>query len=150
MAKMEFSFPDDFLQGLLDSDFEKIATEALTKTVPELKESVRNECASVIEDKTRTELIDSISVWKGGPVKTKTDAYMLGVSFKGKAKNKSKWKSESSGRSRNTTNNDIAWWLEHGNRHQAAKPFIDRASRKVEKKIMAEMQNIYERMAGIK
>lgn len=148
MAKMEFNMPEDFMSGLLDSDFEEIAKEALEETAPELQQSVKTECASVIEDKTRNELVNSIQVWKGGAKRTKTDAFIIGVSFYGQASNKSKWKSSSNGRSRKTTNNDIAWWLEHGNRHQAAKPFIDRATGKVESKILRKMQEIYERMTG--
>lgn len=150
MAKMEFTFPEDFMSELLDSDFKEIASEALEAVAPDLQNSVKSECASVIDDKTRTELVNSIKVWKGGAKKTKTDAYIIGVSFYGQASNKSKWKSSSNGRSRKTTNNDIAWWLEHGNRHQAAKPFIDKATGKVENQIMRKMQEIYERMTGAK
>lgn len=151
--KFEIEFPDDFLSDLLASDFEEIARESLKESAPVLQSSVQSACQSVISDKTRTDLVNSFKVWTGGVVKTKTDAYMLGVSAYGKPSEKSTWTSKSASgkaRKRNTTNNDIAWWLEHGNAHQPAKPFMGRATATVQTKVLEICQKIYNEKVGAK
>lgn len=153
MPKLEIDFPDDFLGDLLDSEFQDIAERALKESAPLLKSEVQNACQSVIKDKSRNDLVSSIAEWKSGVKKAKTGAYMLGVSFTGKPSEKSTWTSTRSNgktRKRNTTNNDIAWWLEHGNAHQPAKPFIDRASRNASERVVQECQKIFNEMVGIK
>lgn len=152
MAKMNFKLPEDLFEQLLDSDFTEIAEESLKKASPTLEESVKREVSSVIKDKERKGLINSVSAWKKGVIKAKSGAYMLGVSFTGKPETKSNWTSHTHGKAHNriTTNNDIAWWLEHGNAHQAAKPFIDRAARNVEGKIDKILQEVFDKKVGAK
>ena len=152
MSGMEFDLPEDLFGQLLDSDFEEISKEALTKSIPLVMDSVKRECAAVIGDKSRTDLVNSLKVWRKGMVKTRTDACMLGVSFTGKPSNKSKWASSSNGKSRTrtTTNNDIAWWLEHGNRHQPARPFMDKATANVEDKVNEAIQKAFNKKVGAK
>lgn len=151
--KFEVEFPDDFLSDLLASDFEEIARESLEEAAPLLQNSVQSACQSVIADKTRTDLVNSFKVWKVGVKKTKTDGYMIGVSAYGKPSEKSTWTSKTSSgktRTRNTSNNDIAWWLEHGNAHQPAKPFMDRAAHNSQTKILEICQKIYNKKVGAK
>lgn len=153
MANVEFDFPTDFMSELLNSDFEEICDEALKESAPILCDSLKSGCQSVIADKTRTELVNSFKVWKGGVRKTKTDAFTLGVSVYGKPSAKSTFTSTTSRgktRIRNTTNNDIAWWLDHGRDGQPAKPFIDRATRNVEKKIYELCQKKFNEKVGSK
>lgn len=145
MAKFQCDIPADFLSDLLDSDFEEIAKEALTECTPMLEKSVKDSARSVIKDKSRTELVESFKPWRGG-IKSVDDGYIMGVAVYGKPSKGGKRK-HGSGK-RNTSNNDIAWWLEHGNSHQAAKPYLDRAAKAVEAQVLNKTQEIYNKKVG--
>lgn len=111
MAKLVFDYPEDFMSNLLESDFNKIAYQALKESMPTLEKSVKRECALVISDKTRHELVDSIHPWLNF-IQFKNGARAWGVYFDGKPSRKSKWTRSNELKARATTNNDIAWWLE--------------------------------------
>ena len=145
MAKFQCNIPTDFLSDLLDSEFEDIAREALEACTPDLEAAVKDSARAVIKDKSRTELIEAIKPWKSG-IKSVEDGYLMGVAVYGKPAKGGKRKHGTG--SRNVTNNDIAWWLEHGNSHQAAKPFLERAARSVEAKVLAKTQEIYNKKVG--
>ena len=145
MAKFTCDIPADFLSDLLDSDFKEIANDALDECVPLLEKSVKESARSVIKDPSRTELVDSFKPWKGG-VKQVEDGYMMGVASYGKPSKGGKRK-HGTGK-RNVSNNDIAWWLEHGNSHQAPKPFLDRAAKSIEAQVLQKTQEIYNKKVG--
>lgn len=145
MAKFQCEIPTDFMSDLLDSDFEEIAKEALEECTPLLEKSVKDSARSVIKDNTRTELVNSFKPWKTG-IKNVDDGYIMGVAVYGKPSKGGKRKSGTG--KRNLTNNDIAWWLEHGNSHQAAKPYLDRAAKAVETAVIKQTQEIYNKKVG--
>jgi len=150
MAKFSYDIPADFLGGLLDSDFSEIANEALEQAAPILQKSVQDSARAVIKDKSRTDLIESFKPWKGGVKKVSNGggAYLMGVASYGKPKRKSKRKRSDGRGKRNVTNNDIAWWLEHGNSHQAAKPYLDRGAKAAEGKVLDIVQEVYNKKVG--
>jgi hypothetical protein len=150
MAKFTCDIPADFLSDLLDSDFSEIAEESLEEAAPVLQKSVQDSVRAVLKDKSRTELIESFQPWKGGVKKTSTGggAYIMGVSPYGKPGKKSKRKRSDGTGTRNVTNNDIAWWLEHGNSHQAAKPYLDRGAKAAEGAILDIVQEVYNKKVG--
>ena len=76
---MEFS--DDFLDGLLSTDFDEIAEEALTETIPILERSMKSEVKKTIQHDGDSELVNSLKASK--PKKTKTDAWIATVTPRG-------------------------------------------------------------------
>jgi hypothetical protein len=150
MAKFTCDIPADFLSDLLDSDFSEIAEEALEEAAPVLQKSVQDSVRAVIKDKSRTDLIESFKPWKGGVKKVSNGggAYLMGVASYGKPKKKSRRKRSDGTGSRSVTNNDIAWWLEHGNSHQAAKPYLDRGAKAAEGKVLDIVQEVYNKKVG--
>ena len=78
MALFDVDFPEDFLSGLLDTDFDELAEAALQEAAPILESSLKKSCAGVIQHEGDSELVNSIK--SGKPKKTKTDAWILNVS----------------------------------------------------------------------
>lgn len=96
------------------------------------------------------ELADSIEL--SSPYLTKRGIWMIcaypaGKSVrkmaKGKVYKRSKHGTMTSGKA--LYNSDKLFFLEYGNSKQTARPFLDRVTKSVEKKIMDNMQKIYDR-----
>jgi len=153
MALFEVDFPEDFLSGLLDSEFEDIAKEALEETAPILTESMKKEIRSTVKHKGESELVDSIQATK--PKRTKTDAWIANVTPKGYSDTKVYTAVDSKGRKTHrkypVSNALKAIWKEYGiPGKQAPSPFLDKATRKVRQKVMNRIQEVYNRKTGVK
>ena len=146
MAGFEINFPDDFLSGLLDTDFDEIAEAALKETAPLLEESMKQSCRTVITHDGDSELVDSIKSSK--PKRTKTDAWIVNVSPKGYSKTKV-YHHTSTGRIYPVSNALKAIWKEYGiPGRQPPRPFITSACNKVRDSIMTRLQEVYNRKVG--
>lgn len=148
MAGFEVDFPEDFLSGLLDTDFGEIAEEALNEAAPILEKSMKNECASVIEHEGDSETVKSIKAGKAK--RTKTDAFIVNVTPKGYSNMKT-YKHKKSGRSYQVSNALKMIWKEYGvPGRQAPRPFLDAACGNVRSEVMAKMQETYNKKVGAK
>lgn len=146
MAGFEIDFPEDFLSGLLDTDFAEIAEEALNDAAPILEESMKQSCRTVISHEGDSELVDSIKSSK--PKRTKTDAWIVNVSPKGYSKTKI-YHHTRTGRKYPVSNALKAIWKEYGiPGRQPPRPFITSACNKVRDSVMAKMQEVYNRKVG--
>ncbi len=150
MASFELDFPDDFLKELLQTDADEICQEALKEAAPLLEQSMK---ATLKRDNHELsgELINSIKSKK--PVKANNGAWMVHVrptgyssinsySVKGKGNKIRKYK---------ITNALKMIWIEYGvNGRQPARPFLTRTVNEVRSASMQRMQEVYNRMAGVK
>lgn len=134
MAAFDFDFPDDFMSDLLDTEFEEIAEEALSKCAPVLQDSIKKSIDTVVQDGTG-QLVNSVKI--KGPKKTKTDGYIINVGPSGTGK-------------KGAGNVQKAVWLEYGSAHQAPRPWLETATRNAEGKVMEQMQQIYDQKVGAK
>lgn len=143
MAEFDIEFPEDFLSGLLDTEFSEIAEEALKEAAPMLEESMKKSCTNVIEHEGDSELVNSITA--GKPKRTKTDAYIVNVSPKGYSKTKT-YNHQETGRTYPVSNALKMIWKEYGiPGQQIAKPFIANACNSVRESVVNKMQEVYNR-----
>lgn len=145
MAGLEFEIPDNFLSGLLGTSFEDIAEEALDETAPILKEEMQRSLRTVMSSHGDSDLLNSLSASK--PKLAKTDAYIITVNPKGKS-NTQYYAGERHNRVYPVTNALKAIWLEYGNEHQAARPWLTAACNNANDKIMKQIQSIWEKKTG--
>lgn len=144
MARLEISFPDDFMSGLLDTDFEEIAAEALAEAAPLLEKSLKESCKMVIDHPGESELVDSIACSK--PKKARTGAWIINVGPRGYSKRKF-YRGTNNRRKRYPVSNALKMiWKEYGIAgRQAARPFIRSAVNDARGAVTRRMQEVYER-----
>lgn len=146
MAAFEVDFPEDFLSGLLDTDFDDIAEAALKEAAPILEASMKKSCQGAIMHEGDSELVKSIKSSK--PKKTKTDAWIVNVSPKGYS-NVKVYHHAKTGRTYPVSNALKAIWKEYGiPGRQPPRPFIAAACNDVRKSVMAKTQEVYNRKVG--
>lgn len=146
MASFEVDFPEDFLSGLLDTDFAEIAEEALRDAAPILEKSMKQSAKAAVAHEGDSELVNSIQSSK--PKRTKTDAWIVNVSPKGYSKMKV-YRSGKKKRKYPVSNALKAIWKEYGiPGRQPPRPFIASACNKVRGQIMSRMQEVYNRKVG--
>lgn len=143
MALFDVEFPEDFLSGLLESDFDEIAESALIEAAPILEASMKASCAAVIEHEGDSELVNSIK--SSNPKKTKTDAWILNVAPKGYSKVKV-YHHKKKERKYSVSNALKLIWKEYGiPGRQPPRPFIAKACNDVRERVMNKMQEVYDR-----
>lgn len=147
MAAFDVDFPEDFLSGLLDTEFSEIAEEALTEAAPILEQAMKKACKTAIEHEGDSELVNSITA--GKPKRTKTDAYIVNVCPRGYSSTKiyhAAW----TGRGKYKVSNALKMiWKEYGvPGRQAPKPFLDSACNSVRESVMSKIQEVYNRKVG--
>lgn len=144
MADLGFNIPDDYLRDLLGADFDELAPEMLDEVLPILEQSIRRHLTGVIHNGSG-ELAGSISVTR--PKKTKTDAWIANTYIKGHSK-KHYYGSTTHNRQYAVSNALKAIWLNYGNAHQAARPWLTPAVNACEAEIMDKMQKKWEEITG--
>jgi len=144
VADLGFNIPDDYLQELLGEDFDALAPEMLDEVLPILEQSIRRHLTSVIHEGTG-ELAGSISVTR--PKKTKTDAWIANTYIKGQSK-KHYYGSSTHNRQYAVSNALKAIWLNYGNAHQAARPWLTPAVNSCQAEIMDKLQKKWEELTG--
>ena len=151
MAQFEMKFDDDFMSGLLNSDFDEIAEEALKETIPILEKSMRNEVRKVIKHDGDSELVNSMTASK--PKKTKTDAWIANVTPKGYSSVKIYTAKDGKGKMTNrkykVSNALKTIWKEYGiPGRQPSQPFITAAVNAVSSEVMKKIQEVYNKKVG--
>ena len=141
---LNFSIPDDYLEDLLSHDFDELAYEMIKATQPILKGSIEKHLASVIRSGTG-ELLKGVAGFT--PRKTRTDAWIGGVYIKGESNNHY-YGSTTHKRMYPVSNALKAIWLNYGNAHQAARPWLAPAVNACEAEIMDKMQKKWEEITG--
>lgn len=141
MADLGFNIPDDYLRDLLGADFDELAPEMLDEVLPILEQSIRRHLTGVIHNGSG-ELAGSISVTR--PKKTKTDAWIANTYIKGQSKKHY----TTHNRQYPVSNALKAIWLNYGNAHQAARPWLTPAVNACEAEIMDKMQKKWEEITG--
>ena len=131
MAVFEADFPDDFLSELLETEFDEIAEEALTKALPILEESVKKEVKKVISHDGDSEMVNSFTALK--PVKRSDGTWKASVIPRGYSKIKiykvTSGKEIKKQRKYPVSHALKAIWKEYGlPGHQSAQPFMDKAA----------------------
>jgi hypothetical protein len=144
VADLGFNIPDDYLRDLLGADFDELAPEMLDEVLPILEQSIRRHLTGVIHNGSG-ELAGSISVTR--PKKTKTDAWIANTYIKGQSK-KHYYGSTTHNRQYAVSNALKAIWLNYGNAHQAARPWLTPAVNACEAEIMDKMQKKWEEITG--
>lgn len=153
MAEFEIEFGDDFLDQLLNTDFNEIAKAALSEAVPILEKSMKNEVKKVIQHSGESELVDSLK--SGKPKKTKTDAWIVNVTPKGYSDTKVFTAVDSKGRKTHrkypVSNALKAIWKEYGiPGRQPPKPFLTSAANGAKAAVLQKIQEVYNRKVGAK
>ena len=153
MAQFQMEFGEDFLDKLLNSDFDGIAEEALKEAIPVLEKSMKNQVQKVIQHDGESELVTSLRASK--PKKTKTDAWIATVTPKGYSSVKVYRVKSGSGkktyRKYKVSNALKAIWKEYGiPGRQAPRPFISAATNAATPEVMQKIQEVYNRKVGAK
>lgn len=138
----DINIPDDFLSGLLMSDFEEIATEACEECAPMLKDSMQKQLRQSVAHSGDSDLVNSVKISK--PKKTKTDAVIINVGPSGTSNNYY-YQGAKHKRKYRVSNVLKAIWLEYGRKGQAPKPWLATSTKNVQSQILAKMQEIYNR-----
>lgn len=144
MADLGFNIPDDYLSDLLDNNFDEIAPEMLNEVIPTLETSIKRHLTGVIHGGTG-ELAGSVAVTR--PKKTKTDAWIGNVYIKGKSKNYY-YGSTTHARKYAVSNALKAIWLNYGNAHQGARPWLTPAVMSCQTEILDKLQKKWEELTG--
>lgn len=145
MARMEIDFPEDLFGGLLNQNTEELCREMVDAAVPIMEESLKKEVQSVIGHGGDSELVKSI---KGSKAKvSKNNAVISFVGPKGNSRHHY-FGGAKKDRKYKVSNALKAIWLNYGRRGQPARPFINRATMNAEKKVLAKMQEVYDRRTG--
>ena len=147
MAGLGFEIPMDYLSALLDADFDTLAPEMIEAAVPILEDSIRKSIKNAESGKGTGELVKSIKVTK--PKKTATDAYIANVGPSGKSSNHY-YDSATHKRAYPVSNALKAIWLNYGNAHQPARPWLTPAVNSCKDKILDKMQKIWDEKVGSK
>lgn len=144
MADLGFNIPDDYLSDLLDNNFDELAPEMLNEVIPTLETSIKRHLTGVIHGGTG-ELAGSVAVTR--PKKTKTDAWIGNVYIKGKSKNYY-YGSTTHSRKYAVSNALKAIWLNYGNAHQGARPWLTPAVMSCQTEILDKLQKKWEELTG--
>ena len=144
MASLGFDIPEDYLKELTDNNFEELAPEMLNEVLPLLETSITRHLTSVIQEGTG-ELANSIAVTK--PKKTNTDAWISNVYIKGQSKNY--YLGGASHTRKYPVSNALkAIWLNYGNAHQGARPWLTPAVNSCQSEILEKLQKKWEELTG--
>ncbi len=144
MARLEINFSDDFLSGLLNTEFEEIAADALTEAAPLLEQSLKESCKKVIDHEGESEMVDSIACSK--PKRARTGAWIINVGPRGYSRRKFYQGTNNRRRKYPVSNALKMIWKEYGIAgRQAARPFITSAVNNARKAVTQRMQEVYER-----
>ena len=144
MPDLGFEIPDDYLKDLLDNDFEELAPQMINEVLPTLQTSIQRHITSVIHGGSG-ELARSVAVTK--PKKTKTDAFIGNVYIKGQSKNY--YYGSSTHKRKYAVSNALkAIWLNYGNAHQAARPWLTPAVNSCQNEIQDKLQKKWEEITG--
>lgn len=150
MAEFDLTFDDDFLQNLLQCDFDEICETALKEAAPCVVESIKREVRTAIKHEGDSELAESFKA--GKPKKAKNGAWILNVTPKGYSKVKKYRignKEERKKRTYPVPNALKAIWKEYGiPGRQEASPFMTRATNNAERKATETIQQVYNRKVG--
>lgn len=149
MAVFDVEFPDDFMQDLLQSDFDEIAEEALKEATPVLVDSIKESCRRVIQHPGDSDLVKSFKGSK--PKKSSNGAWIANVNPKGKSKNSyyAKDNGKKTKRKYAVSNTLKALWKEYGVAgRQPAMPFIQNGTKNAEEGVMEKMQRVYNEKVG--
>lgn len=144
MADLGFEIPDDYLKELTDMTFDELAPEMINEVLPILEQSIRSHLSGVIREGTG-ELIDSIATVKPKP--TKTDAWIGDVYIKGYS-TKYYYDHRRHNRKYPVGNALKAIWLNYGNAHQTARPWLTPAVTSCQAEIFQKMQEKWEKLTG--
>lgn len=143
MARMEINFPDNFMEGLLKTEFEEIAAEALAEAAPLLEQSLKASCKKAIDHEGESEMVDSIACSK--PKRARTGAWIVNVGPRGYSRKKT-YRKKRGGRKYPVSNALKMIWKEYGIAgRQAARPFIRSAVNNARGAVTQRMQEVYER-----
>jgi hypothetical protein len=145
MPYFEVDFPKKLFKNLSDEISEKMLEESVPYLVDSLQAILRAEHS------------DSEQLWKSikafNPYKTKDGVWTISASPTGKHKGKLLKSAKVFSRSKKGTktsgqalwNDDKLWFIEYGNKNQAAKPVIARATNRVMQKVVDKMQEVFDR-----
>lgn len=147
MANLGFEIPEEYLKELTENDFDKLAPEMIEKVTPILETAVKKAIRSAESGRGTGELVNSIKVTK--PKKTNTDAYIANVGPSGKSKSHY-YDSATHSRKYPVSNALKAIWLNYGNEHQPARPWLTPAVNNSQPKVLNELQKIWEERTGSK
>jgi len=151
MAGFDVDFPDDFLSGLLETDFDEICKEALNETGKIFEKEMKKTAKETILHSGESEMVASIKTSK--PIKVKTGGWKVNVSPTGNSVKKEYYGTDGRGRKTRrkykVSNKLKAIWKEYGIAgRQAARPFISTATNNVKSEVMGKIQEIYDRKVG--
>lgn len=146
MAKLEVNLPDGFLSGLIGTDFDELAEEALKASAPLLEESMKASCRRVLEHGEESELVSSIRSDK--PRRTRTGAWIVRIGPEGYSHTKA-FRGVRKARRQRVANALKMMAKEYGVAgRQPARPFLTRACNDVREAVTKRMQEAYSRKVG--
>ena len=144
MADLGFDIPEDYLKDLTDNNFDELAPQMIDDVLPILRTSMTRHLSSVIREGTG-ELVNNVAVTKAK--KAKTDAYIGNVYIKGQSNNHY-LAGATKNRQYPVSNALKAVWLNYGNAHQAARPWLTPAVNSCQSEIQDKLQRKWEEITG--
>lgn len=126
VARFDIDFPDDLVLKLEKlENFDEVAQEMLTAAEPILRESIKSEASRHIDTGN---MMASI----GSQIKKNSIGWFVTTYPRGKDKD-------------GVRNMDKMMYIEYGTKDQPADPILSRGVRKAESKVLAKMQEVFDR-----
>lgn len=126
---------DDIFKVELSSSFEQMAVQALNEAAPIMVDAVKQSLSdSASRGYSIGDTVRSIKASK--PRRCRTDAYLLVVRPTGKD-------------AKGVRNMEKAMYLEYGTTKEAARPWLQNASKNAEAQALEKMQEVFNRAMGI-
>lgn len=145
IAIFDLEFPEDFLSGLINTDFDDICKEALEESAPVMQKSIQSALAGVIKHDGESELVQSVK--PQSPKKAKNGAWIVNITFQGDSKNF--YSKKKDGTKYRVPNMLKALWKEVGIAgKQVATPFMTSAKNSAKDAVMDRIQKVWEKKVG--
>lgn len=140
MAYFKVDIPNDLLNGILQCNSEEVCKEILERAAEPLEESIKKELAN---HKDTGDLQSSIKA--GKPYLNKDGFWQITISPKGYSGHHF-YGGKNHNRKYKLSNAAKAIFMEYGTSHQAATPFLNRATNNAQHDTLSTMQETFERL----
>ncbi len=148
MADFDCKFSEDILGGLLGTNVGEICETALNEAALILENSMKKAAKSTILHEGESEMVNSITAYKARKTKDGS-AYVANVGPRGQSTHVYYDKRSKKKRKGKVSNALKAIWKEYGIAgKQAPRPFIGKAVRESEEKVIEKLQETYNKMIG--
>lgn len=141
---MTFDFPEDILDTIIKLQDDELEVECLNAVNDDIEKSVK---AELSKHNLTGEMVNSITTTI--PSKNKYGENYIYTYPKGYGKTSYNYETKTKGKRKYPVSNALkAVWLEYGNSQQAARPWLDTATKNCEKIVTEKMQEVINKRIG--